>query len=344
MTENRGQRYFVTGGAGYIGSHTVLNLLRLGHNVTIFDNFSNSERDVPNRLAYLSGCTPNLIEGNIEDKAALTAALSAEKYDAVLHFAGLKSVSESVEQPELYHRVNVGGTEHLLEAMRAGGCKSIVFSSSATVYGENGISPIDESCPLDPINPYGETKAACEVLLQAECQIDPEFSAAILRYFNPVGADKSAKIGELPTGKPANLMPIVLEVATGERAELSVFGDDYDTPDGTGVRDFIHVSDLAAGHIAALPYITKNPGSHIINLGTGRGYSVIELIRSFEAVSNVAIPFSIQGRRPGDLGEVVANPSYAREILGWEASLGLDDMCRDAWAWKKSIAKPTHET
>jgi len=344
MSDTRGKRYFVTGGAGYIGSHTVLNLLRLGHDVTIFDNFSNSERDVPSRLTELSGHAPKVIEGEIEDKSALERALTSKKYDAVLHFAGLKSVSESVEQPELYHRVNVGGTEYLLDAMRVGGCKSIVFSSSATVYGENGVSPIDESCALDPINPYGETKAICEVLLQKECENKPEFSAAILRYFNPVGADKSARIGELPTGRPANLMPIVLEVATGERAELAVFGDDYDTPDGTGVRDFIHVSDLAAGHIAALPHIAKHPGSHIINLGTGRGYSVIELVRSFEAVTNVEIPFSIQARRPGDLGEVVANPAYAREILGWEATLGLEDMCRDAWAWKKSIAKTPRET
>jgi len=333
------KRYFVTGGAGYIGSHTVLALLKNGHDVTIFDNFYNSERDVITRLTDLAGKAPLLIEGDIQDQTALNKALSAHQYDAVLHFAGLKSVAESVEKPELYHAVNVGGTESLLKAMKLGQCQAIVFSSSATVYGNEGVSPIDETCPLDPVNPYGQSKADCEVLLERECQENPNFSAAILRYFNPVGSDKSAKIGERPKGRPANLMPLILEVATGEREKLAVFGDDYDTPDGTGVRDYIHVTDLAAGHIAALPHIAENLGTHKINLGTGRGYSVIEMIKTFEAVNNISIPYSIEDRRPGDLGEVVANPSFAHDLIGWKAELGLKDMCRDAWIWKKSIAK-----
>ncbi len=339
MGAQTSHRYFVTGGAGYIGSHTVLALLRDGHDVTIFDNFSNASRDVIDRLGALAGKAPVLIEGDIRDEAALTSALTAQKYRAVLHFAGLKSVAESVEKPQLYHEVNVGGTEILLRAMEKGGCKAIVFSSSATVYGTHGVSPIDESCSLDPINPYGQSKADCEVLLENNCQNDAEFSAAILRYFNPVGADKSAKIGEMPKGTPANLMPLILEAATGEREKLAIFGNDYDTPDGTGVRDYIHVSDLAAGHTAALPYIEAHPGAHKINLGTGRGYSVIEMIQTFQAVNDVPIPYSIEARRPGDLGEVVANPNYARELLDWQANLGLEDMCRDAWAWKKSIVK-----
>lgn len=333
------KRYFVTGGAGYIGSHTVLALLKNGHDVTIFDNFYNSERDVITRLTDLADKAPLLIEGDIQDQAALKKALSTHRYDAVLHFAGLKSVAESVEKPELYHAINVGGTENLLKAMKRGECQAIVFSSSATVYGNEGVSPIDETCPLDPVNPYGQSKADCEVLLERECQENPNFSAAILRYFNPVGSDKSAKIGEHPKGRPANLMPLILEVATGEREKLAVFGDDYDTPDGTGVRDYIHVTDLAAGHIAALPHIADNLGTHKINLGTGRGYSVIEMIKTFEAVNNISIPYSIEARRPGDLGEVVANPSFAHDLIDWKAELGLKDMCRDAWIWKKSIAK-----
>lgn len=339
MGDNTTKRYFVTGGAGYIGSHTVLALLRNGHDVTIFDNFYNAERDVIVRLEALAGKAPHLIEGDIQDEVALMNALNDRPYEAVLHFAGLKSVAESVEKPALYHAVNVGGTQNLLAAMGKNNCSAIVFSSSATVYGNQGVSPIDENCTLDPVNPYGQSKADCEILLQDECRNDSKFSAAILRYFNPVGADKSAQIGELPKGRPANLMPLILEVANGEREKLAVFGDDYNTPDGTGVRDYIHVTDLAAGHIATLPHIAKNRGTHKINLGTGRGYSVIEMIKTFETINNVSIPYSIEARRPGDLGEVVANPNFAQELIGWKAQLGLEDMCLDAWIWKKSIAK-----
>jgi len=341
MSAQKLSHYFVTGGAGYIGSHTVLALLKAGHEVTIFDNFSNSSRDVIDRTGELAGKMPKLIEGDIRDSDALDAAFMAKSFDAVLHFAGLKSVSESVEKPELYHAVNVGGTDLLLRAMKKGHCQAIVFSSSATVYGTHGVSPIDESCALDPINPYGESKADCEILLEKACQENTSFAAAILRYFNPVGADKSARIGEMPIGTPANLMPLILEVATGERDELAVFGADYGTRDGTGVRDYIHVSDLAAGHTAALPFIEANPGAHKINLGTGRGYSVIEMIKTFQAVNDIRIPYSIRDRRPGDLAEVVANPDFARKLLGWQADLGLKEMCRDAWAWKKSIEKPS---
>ena len=339
MGEHTAKKYFVTGGAGYIGSHTTLALLRNGHDVTIFDNFYNAERDVIGRLTALAGKAPSLIEGDIQDAAALDKAMAAQPYDGVLHFAGLKSVAESVEKPDLYHAVNVDGTKNLIKAMSNSGCQVIVFSSSATVYGNEGVSPIAEDCSLDPVNPYGQSKADCEVLLEKACKEDPNFSTALLRYFNPVGSDESAQIGEHPKGRPANLMPLILEVASGERDELAVFGDDYETADGTGVRDYIHVTDLAAGHVAALPFITANPGVHKINLGTGRGYSVIEMIKTFEAVNGIAIPYSIQARRPGDLGEVVANPKLAYELMGWKAKLGLKNMCRDAWTWKKSIAK-----
>jgi len=328
----------VTGGAGYIGSHTTIALLEAGYDITIIDNFDNSDPSVIGRIEEVAGRAAHLVEGDITDIPFINKVMSENNFYAVMHFAGLKSVAESVAKPELYHAVNVQGTKNLLNAMTENDVNAIVFSSSATVYGKNGTSPISETTPRSPVNPYGETKSKCEDLIENFVLSDQKRSAAILRYFNPVGSHKSALIGETPMGVPANLMPLMLEAATGRRDKLYIWGNDYDTPDGTGVRDYIHVSDLAEGHVSALDHLENDSGAHVFNLGTGSGYSVLEMLTTFKTETGVAIPYEFSERRAGDIGKVVANPDKAFKVLGWKAKLNLNDMCRDAWAWQQALS------
>lgn len=328
-------RIVVTGGAGYIGSHTTALLLEAGHEVLILDSFANAERDVPDRVAAIAGRMAEVRDTDITDRAALDAAFGAFRPEAVVHFAGLKAVGEAGEIPLEYYRVNVGGSIALMQAMEAAGCTRLVFSSSATVYGEPETVPIPESHRLAPTNPYGQTKAMVERIVGDWARAQPRVSAVNLRYFNPVGAHPSARIGEAPQGVPNNLMPYVAQVAAGQREALSVFGNDYDTPDGTGVRDYIHVLDLAAAHLAALDLTGRQTGVEAINIGTGRGYSVMEMIRAFEAASGREIPYVITDRRPGDIASSLADPALAERVLGWRATRDLDDMCADAWRWQR---------
>ena len=325
----------VTGGAGYIGSHTCVELLNAGYRVVVVDNLSNSKVDSLQRVQTLTGQELTFHQADLRSTKAIKDIFRREMIDAVIHFAGLKAVGESTEIPLAYYQNNIGGTTNLLEAMLEFGCKSIVFSSSATVYGEPETLPLDEQAPLSAHNPYGRTKLYIEYMLKDLAAANPAWNISILRYFNPVGAHASGDIGEDPLGIPNNLMPYITKVAVGELAQLPVFGDDYDTPDGTCIRDYIHVVDLAKGHIAALRKLEQHPGLVIHNLGTGQGYSVLDVIQAFEKVTGRAIDYRIEGRRAGDAPAVYSDPTKAAKELGWQAELGLEDMCRDAWHWQQ---------
>jgi len=324
----------VTGGAGYIGSHTCVELLNAGHEVTVFDNFSNSQPEALARVQRITGKKPTLIEGDIRDSAALLAALQQCQPQAVIHFAGLKAVGESVEQPLAYYDNNVLGTLKLLQAMAQCGVKSLVFSSSATVYGDPQRLPLTEDHPLSATNPYGRSKLIIEDMLRDLYRSDPAWRIGILRYFNPVGAHASGLIGEDPQGIPNNLLPFVAQVAVGRREFLNVWGNDYDTPDGTGVRDYIHVVDLALGHLKALERLQQQPQCQAINLGTGVGYSVLDMVRAFEHASGKPVPYKVGPRRAGDIASCYADPAQAWDLLGWRAERDLAAMCADAWRWQ----------
>lgn len=324
----------VTGGAGYIGSHTVLLLLEAGRRVLVLDNLSNSSRESLNRVAAITGKQPDFVEGDIRDTALLDRLFQEHAIGSVIHFAGLKAVGESVAQPLRYYDCNVTGSLRLLEAMDRAGVRNLVFSSSATVYGDPASVPIREDFPLSATNPYGATKLHIEDMLRDLHRADPRWSVALLRYFNPVGAHESGRIGEDPNGEPNNLMPYVAQVAVGQREQLRVFGDDYNTPDGTGVRDYIHVMDLAEGHLAALEALARDGGLITTNLGTGRGYSVLEMVRAFAAASGREVRYQIAERRPGDVASCYADPAHAKKVLGWEAKRGIDTMCADHWRWQ----------
>jgi UDP-glucose 4-epimerase len=324
----------VTGGAGYIGSHTCLELLRAGHAVTVIDNLSNSSPESLRRVEKLAGKPVTLHVADLLDSAALDKVFASGKFDAVIHFAALKAVGESVSQPLRYYHNNVTGTLGLCEAMNRAGVKNLVFSSSATVYGVPERVPINENFSLSATNPYGQTKLMMEQILTDLQSSDPEWNVALLRYFNPVGADESGEIGEDPNGIPNNLVPFIAQVAVGRRECLRVFGGNYPTPDGTGIRDYIHVTDLALGHISALDKLATRPGLCIYNLGTGTGYSVLEVIKAFEKASGKTIPYEIVDRRPGDVAQCYADPSKAATELRWKATRDLDTMMRDTWHWQ----------
>jgi UDP-glucose 4-epimerase len=328
----------LTGGTGYIGSHTAVVLAQAGHRVTLYDNLANSNADVQTRLEQITGQHLPFVYADVRDTNTLAKTLKEHAIDAVIHFAGLKAVGESVEKPIDYYANNVQGTISLLEAMRGAGCKTLVFSSSATVYGEPRYLPLDEAHPLSVTNPYGRCKLHIEEILQDVAFADPDWKIACLRYFNPVGAHESGLIGENPAGIPNNLMPYIARVAAGELAELKVFGNDYPTPDGTGVRDYIHVMDLAEGHAATLPWLINHTGWQAINLGTGQGYSVLEMVKAFAAASGKPVPCKITPRRAGDVAQCYANPEKARQILNWSARRTLDDMCASAWHFQKKSA------
>jgi len=332
-------RILVTGGAGYIGSHTVLALLEAGHEVLIVDNLSNSSAKVLPRLEQLSGQVIPFVQADVRDGAALDRIFAEHRIDGVIHFAGLKAVGESVAQPLRYFDNNVGSTLALLQAMDRANVRRIVFSSSATVYGDPEQVPITESSRLQVTNPYGRTKLMCEDILRDLLVSDPRWQVAILRYFNPVGAHISGTIGEHPNGIPNNLMPFITQVAVGQREFLSIFGQDYPTPDGTGVRDYIHVVDLAQGHLAALNYLQDQQASITVNLGTGRGVSVKELADTFARVTGVPVPYRFVDRRPGDVAACYADTRLAQETLGWQAQLGVERMCQDAWRWQSNNPK-----
>lgn len=331
-------RVAVTGGAGYIGSHTVVELLNAGHDVLVIDNFANARTDTPDRVMIIADRDLEVAQVDIMDRSVLTQALTQFAPEAVLHFAGLKAVGESVSNPLEYYRVNVTGSLNLMHAMEAAACWRLVFSSSATVYGDPQEVPIPEHHPLHPTNPYGHSKRMIEQVIEDWGVANAKAAAVNLRYFNPVGAHASALIGEAPQGVPNNLMPYVAQVATGELAHLSVFGNDYDTADGTGVRDYIHVVDLAQAHLAALDLTGRETGVNAINVGTGRGYSVLEMVRAFEDASGCPVPYQITDRRPGDIATCLANPERAAKQLNWRAARDLQDMCRDAWAWQSYLA------
>jgi len=325
---------FVTGGAGYIGTHTCVELINAGHDVTVFDNFSNSQPEALARVSQITGKEVNWGKGDIRDRAALVAALKQSGANAVIHFAGLKAVGESVAQPLSYYDNNVVGTLKLLEAMAECSIKTLVFSSSATVYGDPQRLPLTEDHPLSATNPYGQTKLVIEDMLRALYVSDPDWRIGILRYFNPVGAHHSGLIGEDPQGTPNNLLPFVAQVAVGRRAHLNVWGNDYPTPDGTGVRDYIHVVDLALGHLKALVQLRQKPQCLAVNLGTGVGYSVLDMVRAFEQASGKSVPYQIGARRAGDIASCYADPAQALSVLGWSAQRGLQAMCADAWRWQ----------
>lgn len=326
----------VTGGLGYIGSHACVALAAAGYRLVVVDNLSNSKPSVLERLRELTGADIEFHRADLRERTALDRVFAGQRIDAVIHFAGLKAVGESIEKPQLYHDNNVGGTQALLDAMKHHRVERVVFSSSATVYGEPERLPLREDHRLAPQNPYGETKLVIERLLADRSGADPGFDHAALRYFNPIGAHPSGRIGEDPRGIPNNLLPYVAQVAVGRREKLSVFGNDYPTPDGTGVRDYIHVVDLAAGHVAALKYLRKQRRSLTVNLGTGRGYSVLEVVKAFERASGKTIPLEFAPRRPGDVAACYADPAAAAAELGWRARLDLDAMCRDAWRWQSA--------
>ncbi|MGC6411223.1 MAG: UDP-glucose 4-epimerase GalE [Candidatus Puniceispirillaceae bacterium] len=332
-------KILVTGGAGYIGTHTLLPLLQADHDVCVLDNFSNASPEALRRVGRLSNKSFDQLEGSITDSAVLSEIMNNFQPEAVIHFAGLKAVGESEVIPLRYYAENVFGTIQLLDAMDQIGCKQIVFSSSATVYGVPDYLPYDEAHPLKPVNPYGRTKYFIEEIIRDWAATDQEKSAVLLRYFNPVGNDRSGMIGEDPMGIPNNLMPYIAQVAVGRRDKLMVYGNDYDTIDGTGVRDYIHVSDLADGHVSALSYAATHTGVEAFNLGAGKGYSVLEVVQAFEKASGQAIPYEIASRRKGDIDEVVANPAKAKNLLGWEARLGIDEMCADVWHWQSKNPK-----
>ena len=327
----------VTGGAGYIGSHTIIELINAGHSVVTVDNLSNSSEESLRRVEQITGAAVPFIKADIRDRDALSAVLDGRKVDCCIHFAGLKAVGESVAKPWEYYENNINGTLVLTDVLRKYGCKNIIFSSSATVYGEPAMVPITEECPKGRCtNPYGWTKWMIEQILTDMHTADPEWNVVLLRYFNPIGAHPSGLIGEDPNGIPNNLMPYITQVAVGKLEKLHVFGDDYDTPDGTGVRDYIHVADLARGHVAALRAVERNCGVETYNLGTGKGYSVLDIVRAFEKVNGVKIPYVIDPRRPGDIAECYSAPGKAMEELGWKAEYGIEEMCRDSWNWQKN--------
>jgi UDP-glucose 4-epimerase len=327
---------FVTGGAGYIGTHTCVELLNAGHEVTVFDNFSNSQPEALVRIERITGKKLSFVQGDIRDLVALTAALKTSQAKAVIHFAGLKAVGESVAQPLNYYDNNVVGTLRLLQAMQDCDIKTLVFSSSATVYGDPQSLPLTEDHPLSATNPYGQTKLVIENMLRDLYRSDPSWHIGILRYFNPVGAHISGLIGEDPQGVPNNLLPFVAQVAVGRREFLNIWGNDYATPDGTGVRDYIHVVDLALGHLAALNRLTTQPQCFAVNLGTGVGYSVLDMVRAFEQASGKPVAFKFSPRRPGDIAACYADPTHSRELLGWQAQRDLQTMCQDTWAWQNA--------
>ena len=325
----------ITGGCGYIGSHTCIELLKSNYDIVVIDNYYNSDPEALNRVKELSGKDFPFYECDIRDKDGLRKVFKAHKIDVVIHFAGLKAVGESVQKPLEYFDNNVNGTLVLCDVMREFGCKRMVFSSSATVYGMNNPSPLVETMKTGEVtNPYGRTKYMIECILQDLCVSDDEWSVVLLRYFNPIGAHESGRIGEDPNGIPNNLMPYISQVAIGKLPQLSVFGDDYDTPDGTGVRDYIHVVDLAKGHVCAVDYAMKHTGAEAINLGTGVGYSVLDLVNAFIKVNNIDVPYKIVERRPGDVATCYSDPKKAKELLNWEAQFGVEDMCRDTWKWQ----------
>lgn len=326
----------VTGGAGYIGSHTCLELLNRNVQVTVVDNLSNSSRKSLDRVEELTGKKVSFFEVDLLDREGLAGVFggSKVKFDAVIHFAGKKAVGESVEQPLLYYNNNVTGTLRLCEVMAAHGVKNIIFSSSATVYGDPATVPITEDFPLSCTNPYGRTKLMVEEILQDLHVADDAWNVCLLRYFNPVGAHKSGRIGEDPNGIPNNLVPYIAQVGVGKLKQVSVFGGDYPTPDGTGVRDYIHVVDLAIGHVKALDKLSTNPGLVVYNLGTGKGYSVLEMVQAFAEVNKLDIPYKIVDRRPGDIAACYADPAKAYSDLGWKARYGLEEMCEDGWRWQ----------
>ena len=324
----------VTGGAGYIGSHTVVQLAEAGYRVVVFDNFCNSSDESIKRVEEITGKKISLVEGDIRNREDLREAFGRYPIDAVIHFAGLKAVGESVEKPLKYYDYNVHGTIALCETMQEFGCKSIVFSSSATVYGDPATTPIKEGFPLSATNPYGRSKLFIEEILRDLYLSDSDWHIVLLRYFNPVGAHPSGQIGEDPNGIPNNLMPFIAQTAVGKREHLNVFGDDYNTPDGTGVRDYIHVVDLARGHLNALKKINRFDGVTTVNLGTGKGYSVLEVVKAFEKASGRKVPYVIAPRRSGDIATCFADPAYARKVLDWEAEKDIQAMCEDHWRWQ----------
>lgn len=326
----------ITGGCGYIGSHTTLCLLEAGHDITVIDNLSNSRPESLQRVAKLTGREVEFFEADISQTTSLARVFRQKSIEAVIHFAGLKAVEESVRQPLRYYRNNVSGTLDLLEIMNLYGVRNLVFSSSATVYGNNPDMPLREDHPLRATNPYGRTKQHIEEMLTDLHASDKRWRIALLRYFNPVGAHPSGLIGEDPEGPPNNLLPFISQVAIGRRDKLNVFGSDYPTPDGTGIRDYIHVMDLASGHAAALRHLSEHEGLHTWNLGTGQGYSVLEIIKAFEAASATTVPYELVDRRPGDTPVSLADPTKAHRDLGWEAHETLEAMCTDAWRWQQN--------
>ena len=328
-------KILITGGAGYIGSHTALELLNEGYEVVVYDNLCNSSKESLKRVQELTGKEIKFYEGDVLDGAALEAMFRAENVDAVIHCAALKAVGESVQKPLEYYQNNITGTLTLMDVMNRVGVKNIVFSSSATVYGSPAEMPITEACPKGQCtNPYGWTKSMMEQIMSDVQKANPDWNVILLRYFNPVGAHKSGRIGEDPKGIPNNLMPYISQVAVGKLEKLGVFGNDYNTHDGTGVRDYIHVVDLAIGHVKAINYIFTNPGLDVINLGTGTGYSVLDMVKAFSKACGKEIPYEIKPRRAGDIDMCYADPSKALKVLGWKAERGLDEMCEDTWRWQ----------
>ena len=330
-------KILITGGAGYIGSHTAVELLNEGYEVVVYDNLYNSSEESIKRVEELTGKTVKFYEGDILDAEFLKTMFEVEKIDAVIHCAALKAVGESVRKPLEYYQNNITGTLTLLGVMREVGVKNIVFSSSATVYGDPAMIPITEECPKGHCtNPYGWTKSMMEQIMSDLQKSDPEWNVVLLRYFNPVGAHKSGRIGEDPKGIPNNLMPYISQVAVGKLEKLGVFGDDYNTHDGTGVRDYIHVVDLAVGHVKAIDYILTNPGLDVINLGTGTGYSVLDMVKAFSKAIGRDLPYEIKPRRAGDIDMCYADPAKAEKVLGWKATHTLDEMCEDTWRWQSN--------
>lgn len=331
-------KILLTGGTGYIGSHTAVALSALGYQVVLYDNLSNSSHSVIAKLAQITGEQFSFVRGDVCDTKLLKDTIASQHIDAIVHFAGLKAVGESVKKPLDYYANNVQGTISLLQAMEGQQVKTLVFSSSATVYGQPRYLPLDEKHPTSATNPYARSKLNIEEMLRDVASSSAEWRIACLRYFNPVGAHESGLIGENPNGEPNNLMPYIAQVAVGQRSELNIFGDDYSTQDGTGVRDYVHVMDLAEGHVAALSFLGQNRGWHTFNLGTGQGYSVLEMVRAFERTSGRRVPYRLTSRRAGDVAECYANSQKAAELLRWTAERGLDDMCASAWQFQRSVS------